>query len=89
MAEVILSGPLRIYTGGKKVIIMEGNTIWNVIKALNNEYPDWKDKLIRNGKLSMQMTILVNNRDIRLLEHEKTRVDKNSKIMILPTLIGG
>jgi molybdopterin converting factor small subunit len=89
MAEVIISGPLRIYTEGRKKLSIQGETVWDVILSLSEQYPLWKDKLIRNEKLSMQTTITVNNRDIRLLDNENTKVDINSTLFILPTLVGG
>lgn len=89
MAKVRVFGHLRTLIGNAGEIIVEGETVWDIAKALANRFPELKNKLLKGNELSMQTMISVDSRDIRLLDNEKTRVDEKSVVYLLPSLVGG
>jgi molybdopterin converting factor small subunit len=89
MAKVLVSGPMRDLFGNRDELIVEGDTVLDIICSLTEQFPAAKGRLLREGTLSMQTVISVNNRDIRLLDHEKTKVDSETRIHLLPSLVGG
>ena len=89
MAKIIVSSPLKRFFGNKEEITIHGETIGDVINSLVVIYPEIRNKLIRGNSLSKQTVISVDNRDIRLLDNEKTPVCNSSVIHLLPALVGG
>ena len=89
MAMVKVSSPLKRYFGNEEEILIQGESIIDVINSLVVIYPEIKDKLIRGNSLSRQTVISVDNRDIRLLDDENTQVGNGSVIHLLPALVGG
>jgi len=89
MAIVKVSSPLRRFIGKRNELIIEGETVFDVISTLADQFPRMGDKLLRGASLSMQTIISVDQMDIRLLDNENTLVGESSVIHLLPALVGG
>ncbi|MBN1834698.1 MAG: MoaD/ThiS family protein [Spirochaetales bacterium] len=90
MARVLVTQPLRRYTGSCGEHEVEGGTVGEVLRALGLRFPELAPKLLReNGTLGAHIIVYVGGRDIRLLNGERTPVEAGSEIKLFAALAGG
>ena len=88
--KVMIPTPLRTYVGGQEALELGGSTIGAVLENLSREYPDLKRHLFsEEGKLRNFVNIYLNDEDIRYLQREKTPVEDNDTVSIVPSIAGG
>jgi len=88
--KVIIPTPLRQYTGKSDSVVVDGQTVEEVLGNLMSQYGDLRKHLHGNdGKLRSFVNIYRNDEDIRYLEKEKTPVKPNDVLSIVPSIAGG
>ncbi len=82
--------PLRKLTAGKDEVRVMGETVGEVIKNLEKEFPGFRERLFdEQGALRRFINIYLNEQDIRFLNQLETRVQEESVISIIPAIAGG
>jgi molybdopterin converting factor small subunit len=90
MATVIIPTPLRKFAGNNAKLQIEGNNIKEAVHELTLNFPDLKKHLLdESGNIRSFLNIFVGENDIRDLQQEKTLVNKDSVISIIPAIAGG
>ena len=88
--KVIIPTPLRQYTGKSDSVVVDGQTVGEVLGNLMSQYGDLRRHLYsEDGKLRSFVNIYRNDEDIRYLEKEKTPVKANDVLSIVPSIAGG
>ena len=90
MACVEFSSPLKKYTNSVSRFEVHGGTVGEAMKEIGERFPEIKDKLLRDdGTLRAFFIILVDDKDIRMLDRERSPVRTDSVIRIVPAIAGG
>ncbi len=90
MATVIIPTPLRKFTNNTSKLIVQANTVSDIIQKLTDDFPELKKHLLdANGKVPSFINIFVDDDDIRNLQQEKTAVTENTVVSIVPAIAGG
>lgn len=90
MATVVIPTPLRKFTNNTARLDIKADTIENTINELTLNFPDLKKHLLDDkGQLRTFVNIFVGNNDIRDLQQEKTPVQADTVISIVPAIAGG
>jgi molybdopterin converting factor small subunit len=88
--KVIIPTPLRQYTGRSDSVVVEGQTVEEILRSLTTQYGDLRRHLYsEDGKLRSFVNIYKNDEDIRYLEREKTPVKETDVLSIVPSIAGG
>ncbi len=88
--KVIIPTPLRQYAGKNDAVIVEGQTVDEIMRNLTTRYGDLQKHLYNEeGKLRSFVNIYRNDEDIRYLEREKTPVKDSDVLSIVPSIAGG
>lgn len=76
---------------GEKQFSYIGNSVEDVLNKLFMDYdPILKEELVgENGKIKKHYRILVNGRNINLLEGYSTKLKDDDMIVIMPAIAGG
>jgi len=81
---------LRAYTEKKDVVLLEGNTVGDLLNQLTNTYAPLRRHLFDDqGLLRSFVNVYVNDEDIRSLQKEQTRVTDKDTVSIIPSIAGG
>ena len=84
--SVHIPGPLRPFVGDRDGVATEPGTVAEVLEQLTNEYTKLRAHLFQqDGHLRNFVNVYVNDRDIRELDGEDTRVDDGDEITIVPS----
>jgi molybdopterin converting factor small subunit len=79
----------RKHTGGAKTVVVEGQTLREVLDSLDKAYPGLRDRLLDGKGIHRFVNIYRNDEDIRFLESLDTEVREGDSISILPAVAGG
>lgn len=81
---------LRPMAGGNSQVQVEGNTLADVIEALESAHPGFKDRLLDEaGALRKFVNIFVADDDVRYLDGLATAVPAGETVSIIPAVAGG
>jgi adenylyltransferase/sulfurtransferase len=87
---VHIPSPLRPYAGGNAALVVAGETVGEILERLRAEYARLGPHLFQDdGRLRSFVNVFVNDRDIRSLDAERTRVQPGDEISIVPSIAGG
>ena len=90
MATIIIPTPLRKFTNNNSRLQLKANTIHEAVSELTLNFPDLKKHLLdENGRIRSFINIFVGNEDIRTLQQEKTMLQSDSIVSIIPAIAGG
>jgi molybdopterin converting factor small subunit len=90
MATVIIPTPLRKFTNNESTLKVSATDIDGTVQELTLNFPDLKKHLLdEHGHIRSFVNIFVGNEDIRNLLQERTLVEENSIISIVPAIAGG
>lgn len=90
MATVIIPTPLRKFTNNTARLQVTAVNIQQTVDELTLNFPDLKKHLLDDqGQIRSFVNIFVGNNDIRDLQQEKTAVQPDTVISIIPAIAGG
>jgi len=90
MATVIIPTPLRKFTNNTSKLELHGATIGELVSELTTQFPDLKKHLLdEKGELRSFVNVFVGDDDVRNLQQEKTPVQNDTLISIIPAIAGG
>ncbi len=88
--KIMIPTPLRIYTDKKDSVLVEGDTVGDVLQQLTSRHAQLKKHLFNDGgTLRNFVNVYVNNDDIRYLRKEETPVTDKDIVSIIPSIAGG
>jgi molybdopterin synthase sulfur carrier subunit len=87
--KIDIPGPLRSHTKGNSHSYVTGNTVLECLKALEQQFPDLQNRLIRDGKITRNINVFLNDEDIRYLDGSKSVVNLDDTISLVPQVAGG
>ncbi len=88
--KVRIPTPLRSLTSGSEEVIVEGNSIKEVIDNLETNYKGFKERLCdENGQIRRFINFYLNDEDIRFKDNQETPVNDGDQISIVPAIAGG
>lgn len=89
-ATVRIPTPLRKVTNGEDKASVEGNTMSEVVEALENQFPGLKDRICEpTGELRSFVNVYINGEDIRFVNGMSSSVASGDEISIVPAVAGG
>lgn len=81
---------LRPLSGGVSTVVVEGVTLAEVLRNLDEAYPGFADRLFDvNGKLHKFVNVFVADDDVRYLDGLNTSVPAGETVSIIPAVAGG
>lgn len=87
MATVWIPPLLQDLTGGQRQLVVSGETVRDVIAALERDYPGIGARLIEDGRIRPGIAVVVDSTVSRVgLRH---RLSPTSEVHFLPALSGG
>lgn len=89
MSTIRIPTPLRTYTGGQEHVSVNGCTVSEALDDLTRQHPDLREHLFSNGKLRSFVNIFLDEEDIRYIDGMKTQLEKDDKLLIVPSIAGG
>jgi len=88
--KILIPTPLRPYVDGRDTLELEGANVGELLERLAGEHTALKQHLFAaDGRLRSFVNVYVNDRDIRRLEHQETRVSPGDTVSIIPSIAGG
>jgi molybdopterin synthase sulfur carrier subunit len=85
---VRIPSPLRQYTEQKSEIVLEGNTVREVLEGFKARFPDAGSRFF-SSKTSHYMNLYLNDQDIKSLKNLETPVGENDILSIVFAIAGG
>ena len=86
MAVVRLRAPLTELTGGKRELELDGETVRDVLRALENEHPAITGWILdERTTIRQHINVFVNGER----GHEDTALTPDDRIHVLPSISGG
>ncbi len=90
MPKVKIPMPLIRLTNQQAEVDVEAANIKELLEALENKFPGIKRRLCDdNGKIRKFLDIYVEGEDIRFLDGEYTKLNKESNVDIVSSIVGG
>jgi adenylyltransferase/sulfurtransferase len=87
---VLIPTPLRPFVGGKDVVELEAANVRELLQRLTREHADLgKHLFAEDGRLRSFVNVYVNDRDIRHLAQQDTRIAAGDTVSIIPSIAGG
>lgn len=81
---------LRTLTAGESEVAVEGETLAQVIDALESTHPGFKERLLDDeGQLRRFVNVFVADDDVRFLDGLDTKVPDGETVSIIPAVAGG
>ncbi len=88
--KVRIPTPLRSLTNGSEEVVVEGNSIKEVIDNLETNYNGFKARLCdEKGQIRRFINFYLNDEDIRFKDNQETPVSDGDQISIVPAIAGG
>ncbi len=90
MAKIIIPTPLRKFTEQTATIDSKSETVQAAIEDLAKLYPGLQQHLFdKEGKIRSFIRIFVGDDDIQALDNEKTAIQEDTVVSIIPAIAGG
>lgn len=87
---VMIPTPLRPLVGGRAELMLEGDSVGEVLSELCAANADFREQLFDSeGQLRNFVNIYVNDRNVRDLEGEQTVLTDGEQLDIVPSIAGG
>ena len=86
MAVVRLRAPLSELAGGRRELELDGTTVGEVLRALEQEHPGTKGWILdERGRIREHVNVFVN----RDYGREETAVGASDRLHVIPAISGG
>jgi len=90
VAKVRVPTQLRELTGGAGEVSVDGDTVAEVLAALDTAHPGFRGRLFDDaGKLRRFVNVFVADEDVRFLDGLDTKVADGQTVSIVPAVAGG
>jgi sulfur-carrier protein len=90
MTTVRIPTQLRTLSGGASEVSVDGNTLADVLEALDQAHPGFRERLFDDtGKLRRFVNVFVADEDIRFMQGVDTPLDDGTVVSIIPAVAGG
>ena len=90
MATVRVPTQLRTLSGGEAEVAVEGDTVGEVLAALEAAHPGFQARLFDDGgQLRRFVNVFVADEDVRFLQGLDTKVTGGQTVSIIPAVAGG
>lgn len=81
---------LRTLTAGASEVSVEGSTVAEVLDALEQAHPGFRDRLLdEEGNLRRFVNVFVADDDVRFMDGMATPVPDGETVSIIPAVAGG
>jgi molybdopterin synthase sulfur carrier subunit len=81
---------LRTLTAGASEVAVDGQTVGEVLDALESGHPGFKSRLLDDdGNLRRFVNVFVADDDVRFLDGLGTKVSEGDTVAIIPAVAGG
>ena len=88
--EVRVPTPLRRLTDGQDRVAVDGQSVSEIVDALEGQFPGMKDRLCdEQGEIRSFVNVYVNGEDVRFLEGLNTATKSGDEISVVPAVAGG
>lgn len=67
----------------------DGTTVGTVLSELESEYEDLDGRLLEDGEIRAQLSVLRNGRDVAHAEGPETRLEDGDTLSVFPPVAGG
>lgn len=89
-ATVRIPTPLRQATAGQSTVDVDGDTVGEVLSALDKAYPGVGERLLdEQGEIRRFVNIFVDDEDVRFQSGLGTPVPDGATVSIIPAVAGG
>jgi sulfur-carrier protein len=89
-AIVRIPTPLRTVTGGSSTVEVDGATVGEVVKNLEEVHPGMAERLLDDGgNVRRFVNVFVDDEDIRFAQGLQTPVRDGTTVSIIPAVAGG
>jgi molybdopterin synthase sulfur carrier subunit len=90
MATVLVPTPLRRLTSGQSKVIVQGDDVGSLLRAIDRQYPGIADRVFdEEGNVKRFINIFLNDNEIRTLQGLETPVHDDDRVSIVPAMAGG
>jgi molybdopterin synthase sulfur carrier subunit len=90
MTAVRIPTQLRSLSGGEAEVKVEGETVGEVLAALEAQHPGFRERLFDDaGNLRRFVNVFVADEDVRFLKGLDTDVQAGQVVSIIPAVAGG
>lgn len=90
MATVMIPTPLRKFTHNQSKLEISATTVGEAVHDLSAHFPEIRKHLLDDqGRIRAFLNIFVGEDDIRDLEQERTALQPNAVLSIVPAIAGG
>jgi len=90
VSTVRIPTQLRTLSGGASEVSVDGNTLAEVLEALEQAHPGFRERLFdETGKLRRFVNVFVADEDVRFLDGLDTKVADGQTVSIVPAVAGG
>jgi len=90
MPSVRIPTPLRKMTGDRRVVVVAGTTLADVIEDLERHFPGIKARIVDgDGRVHSFVNLFVDDQDVRFLQGLATPVRDDAEVAIVPAMAGG
>ena len=90
MPKVRIPTQLRTLTGGSSEVTVDGTTVADVLKALDQAHPGFHERLFDDsGALRRFVNVFVADENIRFQQGLDTAVGEAETVSIVPAVAGG
>ncbi len=87
---ILIPTPLRPFVNNQSSIQTSESTIGLALKDLSINFPKIKNYIFDdNGDLRKYINIYLNDKDIRDLEGDQTKLSDNDEVSLVPAIAGG
>ena len=82
--------PLRRLTDGQDKVDVEGDSLGDVIDAMNEQYPGIRERICDDqSQLRNFVNVYVNGEDVRFLQGLETPTSSGDEVSVVPAVAGG
>ena len=80
---------LRVATGGRAEVEVEGSNVGEALDAVFAAYGDLRERITQDGTLRRFVNVYVSGEDIRFQQGLETAINEGDEVTILPAVAGG
>ena len=89
MTKVRIPPTLREQTGGERELVVDGETVRDLLDDLMARFPALRRQLVDDDDLAPFVNVYVEGEDVRTLDGLETEVRPGATVILLPAMAGG